>query len=156
MENQKFRRFFLYFLDNIFPFFLSLGFLFFIFQVISDRGFFEYLGIDFRVWWSTSHVIHEYGIDQIYGLDLLKNFQQNLYFTYAKQGETYIPFLTLPFAYPPVFALPLTWVRSFKDPVLCFIFWLSAYFFLYLIYFKRLYVIFLGFLEKWKLILKLI
>lgn len=70
---------------------------------MHERGLFWYVGMDFRAWWGAAHVVREQGFAHLYDPQALRQVQLQL----DPFGQGPRLFEVLPFAYLPVFVLPL-------------------------------------------------
>lgn len=102
------------------------------------RGLFEYVGVDYRVWWSATQVAVHYGVRSIYDLDKLRQSQSWLYYSFAVPFHP-VRYMTMPMPYLPIFIAPLL-PLTFFSPVSGFIYWTTyeaMLMILYLIRFQR-------------------
>jgi len=105
---------------------LFLLFLIFLFvlNTLRDRGLFEYIGIDFRLWYSTGSIIRLHGISSIYDSSLQSFYQRELYEGFSISNYASMPFWPLPLTYLPIFTLPMYFL-SFFTPVFGFVIWIT-------------------------------
>jgi hypothetical protein len=88
---------------------------------VHTRGFFEYLGIDYRTFRSSAEIIVDKGFAHIYDLDVQEQYQRPLYEDYALEPLR-SPYATAPTYYPPPFLLPFLGLLVFS-PVPSFAVW---------------------------------
>ncbi len=102
---------------------LGISYILFTFSQINNRGIFEYIGIDFRLWYSTGQIIKDYEIASVYDLSKQSTYQKVIYDEYAIYNEAYsIPFFPLRLPYLPIFIIPFRLLTLF--PILkAFIYW---------------------------------
>jgi hypothetical protein len=101
---------------------LTLGYLAFSVTVVKDRGLFEYVGIDYRLWYSTGMIIRYHGVSSIYDLNLQSQYQLPLYEQFRHASPESMKFWPLPLPYPSIFTLPMVGLTIFS-PKTGFIFW---------------------------------
>jgi Glycosyltransferase family 87 len=100
----------------------ALMFLYFTFVIlqISSRGLFEYVGIDYRVLFSSAEIARDHGFAAVYDLGFQQEYQISLYNYSFGLGR--MKFETVPMPYLPAFVasfLPLL----FFQPIVGFILW---------------------------------
>lgn len=105
----------------IFAFVLFIAYICFVASTYSKRGAFEYVGIDFRLWYSTGMIARYHGFSHIYDFDLQTIYQKPLY-NMANPTNMSMPFWPLPLPYISVFTLPMYFL-SFFSPKVGFILW---------------------------------
>jgi len=71
--------------------------------MLRERGLFWYVGMDFRAWWGAAHLVWTDGFSTLYDPQAMRAAQLQL----DPYGYGPRLFEVLPFAYLPVFALPL-------------------------------------------------
>jgi hypothetical protein len=79
----------------------------------------ENLAFDFCAYWGAGKIINQYGISEIYNLDLLSNIQKNIYPESCPIDPAITP-VEIP--YPPIFVLPFQ-LFSIIDLPVSFIIW---------------------------------
>ncbi len=93
----------------------------FIARVYSERGLFEYIGIDFRLWYSTGLIAKFHGFNQIYN-NVLQAFYQKPLYDMALLSEMSMQFWPLPLPYFPFFTILMV-PLSFVQPIIGFVLW---------------------------------
>lgn len=73
---------------------------------IRSRGIFEYIGIDYRLWFATGQIALRDGFSAIYSPELQAQYQLPLYEAFSKPGPLRIPFWPLPLPYLSAFTVP--------------------------------------------------
>lgn len=123
--------------------FLFVGFSIFIIWNYLHRGLFEYIGIDYRLWYATGQIARMYGFDQIYDIALQSHYQSQLFTLFSIPSNWSMAFWPLPLPYLSVFTLPMLILTFFK-PESGFLLWtiinLLGSFIYILLFLKR---------EKW-------
>lgn len=103
-----------------------IGYILFTFHQVSLRGWFEYVGCDFRTYYASGQLFRDYGPRAMYDLTLHEVYQKVLYDRYAVYTEGWsTPFYVLPTPYLPVFMLPFVGL-SFLPPFTAFLVWEGA------------------------------
>lgn len=111
----------------IFSLFLAtlavVGYALFSYQQISQRGFFEYIGIDFRLFYASGQIIRDYGFDAVYDVNLQTQYQLPLYDGYSRYKDGLsLPFWALQIPYIPFF-LVIFIIPSYFSPLGAFLGW---------------------------------
>jgi len=130
VNNINFRK---YSFIKILAIILCIGQLFFIICLIRSRGLFEYIGIDYRLRYSSGMIIRDEGIAEIYNYELQTSYQKTLYNKFAILSNDSMDFWTIPLPYLPVFCIPFL-ISSLVNPVSSFFIWQSLLLFLYAFY----------------------
>jgi hypothetical protein len=113
------RRFILY---GAIPIIVLFGFIIFITWNYLNRGLFEYIGIDFRLWYSSGWIAREYGFSHIYDQSLQSYYQSQLFNSFSISSKWSMSYWPLPLPYLSVFVLPMLVLTIFK-PVQGFLIW---------------------------------
>lgn len=90
--------------------------------MVLSRGIFEYIGVDYRLWYATGMIARFHGFDQIYYYSLQAQYQLPLYIQYAHIGLMSMPFWALPLPYLSAFTIPMV-LLTFVNPVTGFVAW---------------------------------
>jgi hypothetical protein len=101
---------------------LIMGYTVFIVRNVSDRGLFEYVGIDYRLWYSSGMIARYHGFSEIYNPELQSHYQLPLYKKYARISSASMNFWPLPLPNLPIFILPMI-VLTIFPPITGFIIW---------------------------------
>jgi hypothetical protein len=118
---------------------LMIGYFIFLVRIIQLRGLFEYVGIDFRLWYSTGMIARYHGFNQIYLASYQSFYQKPLYDNFARISPSSMSFWPLPLPYLPFFIIPMLFLTLFS-PLTGFILWTIVNIsmtILYLIFFIR-------------------
>jgi hypothetical protein len=89
---------------------------------LVHRGLFEYIGIDYRLWYSSAMIARYHGFDLIYDINLQTHYQIRMYQQYARITTVSIPFWPLPLPYLSVFIFPML-LLTLIEPVTGFFLW---------------------------------
>jgi len=121
---------------------------------LIHRGLFEYIGIDYRLWYSSAMIARYHGFDLIYDINLQTKYQISVYQQYARMSTASIPFWPLPLPYLSVFIMPMLLFTLVK-PVTGFLLWtlfnaISTMVYLYYFIIQNKYCI------SWKLVFVII
>lgn len=101
---------------------ILVGFFAFIIFIINSRGFFEYAGIDYKLWYSSGMIARQDGFALIYNIAYQTQYQQQLVNSYGIHTPMSMPFLALPMPYLSVFVLPMV-LFSLLEPLTGFALW---------------------------------
>jgi hypothetical protein len=101
---------------------LILGYVIFVVWSISYRGLFEYVGVDYRLWYSSGMIARYHGFASIYDDKLQTLYQLPLYERYARITPISMQFWPLPLPYLSVFIVPML-LLTFIPPVSGFLLW---------------------------------
>jgi len=123
--------------------FLAVGIVFFVIKTTISRGLFEYIGVDYRLWYSTGSIIRYHGVPNIYDFNLQAFYQQELFNEYSIPHRTSMDFWPLPLPYLSIFTLPMVFLTLFQ-PIPGLIIWTVINLFVSFFYIKR-------FLKKYQL-----
>jgi len=82
---------------------------------VLSFGLFNYVGLDFRTFYASAEIGANEGFDQVYSLDLQTEFQEPIYYEYAKDAR--IRYETVPTPFFPIFIAPLVPLLVFKPDV---------------------------------------
>lgn len=76
-------------------------------QQVRERGMFEYVGIDFRLFYASGQIARDIGLSAVYNPHLQAVYQQPLYEGFSRfvKGVS-MPFWALPIPYLPIFVAP--------------------------------------------------
>ena len=88
-------------------FILRIGFAF------INTGICGNLAFDYCAYWSAGKIINERGIADIYDLDILSQFQKNIY---PQANSSSIPFTPVEIPYLPIFVLPFQFLSLINLP----------------------------------------
>lgn len=112
--------------------------LYFAFFMLSAqaRGWFDYLGVDYRVYWASAQIARTYGFADVYDLNRQTEFQDRVYRQYARSAQTK-PVEVIEIPYLPIFIAPLL-PFGLLDPMTGFVLWSVANGLFYLAYVWRL------------------
>jgi hypothetical protein len=80
---------------------LSAGCVLYAVWNITTRGLFEYVGIDYRLWYATAEIMRDHGLASVYD-------------QYSRPNPFAMPFWPLPFPYLPLFASCLVLLLPFS------------------------------------------
>lgn len=105
----------------LFIFFLVCIIVFVAWNVIN-RGLFEYIGIDYRLWYSSAMIARDHGFSSIYNINLQTQYQYPLYQQYSHLTTVSMPFWPLPLPYFSFFILPML-LFTLVTPILGFSIW---------------------------------
>lgn len=95
----------------------------FLVTVVRQRGFFDYVGLDYRGTRSAGRAILDHGFSAAYDLRILEQIQRPLFDLYTiESSEHGIPFAAVPAPYPPPFSLAFV-PSTFLPPVPGFLAW---------------------------------
>jgi len=119
LDNEKNRGSYLYVAAPIIALF---GFIIFILWNYFNRGLFEYIGIDYRLWYSSGWIAREYGFSHIYDQALQSFYQSQLVDLFSSPSKWSMPFWPLPLPYLSIFVLPMLGLTIIK-PVQGFLIW---------------------------------
>ncbi len=123
--------------NNTFVRILSLVLLFcyaiFVFWQISYRGLFEYVGIDYKLRYSTAKIVREFGFNSIYDYDLQTYFQKPIFDEYSKKTPDSMDYWTIPLPYLPIYTI-LFLPYSLLPPHVGFSVWVILTFFISIVY----------------------
>jgi hypothetical protein len=123
-----------YFLFTFLLISISLGYYLFLNQQINHRGFFEYVGVDFRVLYASGQIIRDKGMDAVYDIGLQEIYQDKLYKQFARYSSNLsIPFFPLRMPYLPVFVLPAI-LLTYLPPFISYLLYMFFNFFITTIY----------------------
>jgi len=101
-----------------------LGYIVFSYQQVIKRGLFEYVGIDFRLFYASGQIIRDHGFHAVYDTNLQTQYQLPIYEGFSNYIEGLsLPFWALQIPYLPFFLPPFTLLTSFS-PSKAFLFWL--------------------------------
>jgi len=93
---------------------LVLGYGTFTIWNLHNRGLFEYVGIDYRLWYSSGVIARSHGFASVYDADLQTQYQQPLYDQYALPSQFSMPFWALPLPYLAAFVAPMMLLTLFS------------------------------------------
>lgn len=112
--------------------------LYFAFFMLSAqaRGWFDYLGVDYRVYWASAQIARTYGFADVYDLNRQTEFQDRVYRQYARSAQTK-PVEVIEIPYLPIFIAPLL-PFGLLDPMTGFVLWSVINGLFYLAYVWRL------------------
>ena len=101
---------------------LIISVVLFVVRTTMTRGYFEYIGVDYRLWYSTGLIIRNHGIQNIYNYDLQGYYQRQLFDTYSIPNRASMDFWPLPLPYLSVFTLPMV-LLTLLEPMPGFVIW---------------------------------
>lgn len=121
-----------------FSLFVILALLYLLFFGVSAqaRGWFDYIGVDYRVYWASAQIARTYGFADVYDLNRQTEFQDRVYRQYARAAQTK-PVEVIEIPYLPIFIAPLL-PFGLLDPMTGFVLWSAANGLFYLAYVWRL------------------
>jgi len=99
------------------------GYIMFTISQIRYRGLFEYIGIDFRLWYATGLISKERDLWDIYDLSYQSTYQKIIFEQYSKFSSEYsMQFFPLRFGYLPIYVVLFKWITDYPI-VFAFILW---------------------------------
>jgi hypothetical protein len=104
------------------PVSLFIGFLVFVTWNYLHRGLFEYIGIDYRLWYASGQIARNYGFNQIYDSALQSHYQSQLFTLFSTPSNWSMPFWPLPLPNLSIFILPML-LLTFINPIPGFLLW---------------------------------
>lgn len=103
---------------------------------IKMSGLFNYVGLDYRTFYTSAQIAFEKGFSKIYDIKIQEGYQRPLYETY-RANETAPAFETVPTPYLPIFILPFFLFLPFS-PITGFILFTITTIIIFVIYTRHL------------------
>ncbi|WP_299029083.1 glycosyltransferase family 87 protein [uncultured Thermanaerothrix sp.] len=103
-----------------------VGYAIYTLQQVQARGVFEYVGIDFRLFYASGQIAREHGLRGVYDPGLQAMYQKPLYEHFARFVEgVSLPFWALPLPYLPLFVAPFM-LLPLLPPLPAFLLWVGV------------------------------